>query len=114
MTDVVEQRRGDGHARVLIGEPAPFRRRTQVVDRQPSEVHDAQRVFEPRVPGAGPDSRDESELLNPLEAGEGRRSDQRDLGTGQRDAVVEGVADSRFDGESGGRRSAMSKSWHEA
>jgi hypothetical protein len=58
--------------------------------------------------GAWPDPRDEPELLDALEPNEWGRGDQGEIGAAQRNAVVQGVADGRFDGETGGGSSPWS------
>ena len=70
---------------------------SDVVDRQASQVHDAERVLEARMPGAGPDARDEPELLDALESNERGRADQGEIRSAERNAIVQGVADGRFD-----------------
>jgi hypothetical protein len=77
-----------------------------MVDRQPSQVHDPERVLEARVPGSWPDPRDEPKLLDALEANEGRRADQREIRLTEGDSVVEGIADGSHNRESGGGSSA--------
>src|SRR5688572_32816481 len=57
------------------------------------QVQDTERMLETRVTRPGPDARREPELLNPLEAQEGRRVDQRQLFGRHRNAVVELIAD---------------------
>ena len=100
--DVVQQRRGDSHARITIGQPAAIGVAADVVDRQASQMHDAERVLEARVPGARPDSRDEPELLDALEPNERSRADQGEIRSTEGNPVVQGVADGRFDRESSG------------
>ena len=55
MTDVVQKRRGHGHAGIIIGQPAAIRFAANVIDRQACQMHDPERVLEARVPGARPD-----------------------------------------------------------
>src|SRR5688572_26987871 len=54
------------------------------------------------MPCARPDARDEPELLDALEPDEGGRADQGDIGSTERNPVIQGVANRRFDRESGG------------
>ena len=103
MPDVVQQSRGDSHARVTIGQPPALGGAADVVDRQSSQMHDPERMLEARMPGAGPDPRDEPELLDALEPTEGGRADQGDIRSTQGNPIVERVADGRFDWEAGGR-----------
>ena len=105
--DVVQQCRGDRHARIAIGQPAARGVTSDVVDREPSQMHDAERMLEACMPGARPDSRDKPELLDALESREWGRADQGEIGSTEGNPIVQSVADGRFDVESGG----WSSSW---
>src|SRR5687768_18101033 len=66
-------------------------------------MHDPERVLEARMSGARPDPRDEPELLDALEPNERGRADQGEIRSAQRNAIVQGVPNGRFDRESSGR-----------
>ena len=113
MTDVVQKRRGHGHASIIIGQPAAIGVAANVVDRQACQMHHPKRVLEAGVPGARPDPGDESELLDALEPNEGGRADQREIRSAQGNSVVQRVADGRLDREIRWREQCVARSWRE-
>ena len=76
-----------------------------MVDSKSSEMHDSERMLEARMPGARPDPRDETELLDPLESNEGGCADEGDIRPTQGNPVVQSIANGRCDREPGGRSS---------
>src|SRR5215213_10221403 len=64
-------------------------------------MHDPERMLEACMPGAGPDPRDEPELLDALEPSERGRADQGDIRSTKGNPVVEGVPDGGCNRECG-------------
>jgi hypothetical protein len=80
---------------------------------QSSQVHYTERVLEPGMSSAWPDSGHETELLNSFKTRKGRRVDQREFWFGQWNTVVQRVADDRGYAEACRRLKVDIKHTHE-
>ena len=95
MPDVVQQRgRRDG-AGIFVGDPSAVGKGSQMVEREPGKVEHAERMLVAGVFRARPDARNEAELLNPFEAQERLRADNRRTRGAEAESGRRGVADRR-------------------
>ncbi len=111
MPDIVQQgRRADG-AGVFVRDPLRIGAGSQMFDCLAGKVEDPDGMLETGVPGARPDARDESKLLNPLEPQEGLRIDHAQLGICQRHDIVQTVAQHGRNREPGSKGAPESRFW---